>query len=51
MGGVCITHGRKEKYKNVVGEAAWMRQFRRPMSVSENNIKLDIKEVGYEDMD
>jgi hypothetical protein len=46
------THGReKNAYKILVGKAEWKRPLGRHTHMSENNIKMYLKEIVCEDMD
>ena len=38
-------------YRVLVGKPEWKRSFGRPMRKWENNIKMDLQEVGCEGMD
>jgi hypothetical protein len=48
MGGACSTHGRDEKYNILVGKPEGKRPLRRPRRISEDNIRTDLGEIGYE---
>ena len=48
MGGTCSTYGKRRGiYRVVVGKSEGKRPLGRPRFRSEDNIKLDLQEVGY----
>ena len=47
MGGACGTYGGRGVYKVLVGKPEGKRPFRRPRHSWEDNIKMDLKEVGW----
>jgi hypothetical protein len=49
MSRACSTHGRDEK--NLVGKAEGKRQLGRPTHGWKNYIRLDLREIGWEDVD
>ena len=52
MGGACGTYGRQEKcYRVSVRKSEGKRPLGRPRHRWEDNIKMDLQEVGCEDMD
>jgi hypothetical protein len=52
MGGMCSTHRRKKKYtKILVGRSVGKRPLRRYRCRWEDNIRTDLKEIGWEDVD
>ena len=52
MGGVCSTYGEKRGlYRFLVGKLEGKRSLGRHRRRSENNIKMDLDEEGYGDMD
>jgi hypothetical protein len=47
----CSTHGAiRNAYRIVVGKSEWKRQFERPRRTWEDNIKLFLREIGWEDL-
>jgi hypothetical protein len=49
MGGVCSVHGEmRNAHKIFVGKREGKRSFRRPRRKWENNIKMDLNEIGWE---
>jgi len=52
MGGVCGTQGKIGGANKVfVWKTEWYRKLGRPRRRWEGNIKIDVQEVGWEDMD
>jgi hypothetical protein len=52
MGGECSTHGRDEKYiKNLIGKPEGKRPRGRRRCGSEDNIKMDLREIGWKVVD
>jgi len=52
MGGACGTHGeRRGVYRVLVGKSEGKRPLGRPRRKWEDNIKIDLQEVGCGDMD
>jgi hypothetical protein len=52
MGWVCITHDEKRNaYRIFVGKPEGKRSLERHRCRSENNIKMDLREIGWGDMD
>ena len=54
MGGTCSTYGggeRRGAYRVLVGKPEGKSEFRRPRNIWENNIKMDLQEVGWGTMD
>jgi hypothetical protein len=48
MGGACSTYGeRRDVYRVLVGKPYRKRPLGRPKSRWEDNIKMDLQEVGY----
>jgi hypothetical protein len=45
-------HGRDEKgVQTLVGKPEGKRPFGRPMHIWEDNIRMDLREIGWEDVD
>jgi hypothetical protein len=52
MGGACSTHGdMRNGYKILVGEPEGKRPLRRPRHRWEGNIRMDLREIGWEGAD
>jgi len=53
MGGACSAYGGDKRgvYRVLVGKPEGKRPLGRPMCRWENNIKMDLHEVGFEGMD
>jgi hypothetical protein len=51
MGGTRNMHGRNEKYKILVGKQERKRPHRRPGRRWEDNIRMDLREIGWEGVD
>jgi len=52
MGGLCSTHGKMSRvYKILVGKSEGKRPLRKPSRKWEDNIRLDRREIGLEDVD
>jgi len=52
MGGACSAYGGKERlYRMLVGKPEGKRPLGRPRRRWEDNIKLDLQEVGYRGID
>jgi hypothetical protein len=51
MGGACSTYGRRDVYRVVVGKHERKRPLVRPRHRWEDNIKMDLQEVGCGVMD
>ena len=51
MGGACSTYGGEEIYRVLVGKAEGKGPLGRPRHRWEDSIKMDLQEVGCEDMD
>jgi len=52
MGGPCSTNGRNEKFiKILVRKPNGKRTLRRPRCIWEGNIRMDLREIGWEDVD
>jgi len=52
VGGACSTHGASKcVYRVLVGKPEGKRPLGRPRRTWEDNIKMDLQEVGCEDMD
>ena len=52
MGGTCSTYGeRRGVYRVLVGKPEGKRPLERPRRRREDNIKMDLQEVGCEGMD
>jgi len=52
MGGLCSTYGeRSGAYRVLMGKPGGKRSFGRPRRRWEDNIKIDLQEVGCGDMD
>ena len=51
MGGACSAYGERSVYRVLVGKAEGKRPFGRPRRRWEDNIKMDLTEVGCEGMD
>jgi hypothetical protein len=51
MGGACGMLGRDEKYNILVGKPEGKRPLGRPWHRWENNIIVDLKEIGWEGVD
>jgi hypothetical protein len=51
IGGECSRHRTDEKciYISLVGRSEWKKPFRRPRHMWEDNIRTDLKEIGWED--
>jgi hypothetical protein len=48
MNGTCSTHGRDEKHSILVGKPEGKRQFGRSRHRWEDNIRMDLRETGWE---
>jgi len=48
VGGTCSTHERRGVYRILVGRPEWKRLQGRPRRRWENNIKMDLMEVGID---
>jgi hypothetical protein len=51
MCGACSTHWREEKYKMLVKKPEGKRPLGRLVRRCEDDIRLDLKEIGWEDVD
>jgi hypothetical protein len=52
MGGACNTHGKmKSAYRILVEELEGKRPLKRPRHRRKNNITVDLRETGWEDVD
>jgi hypothetical protein len=51
MGGACGAHGGGEGCIQYFGWEAWRRPLGRPRRRWEDNIKMDLGEIGFGDMD
>jgi hypothetical protein len=48
MGGACSTHGEKRNaYRILVGKPEGKRSLGRPIRRWEDNIKMDLREIGW----
>jgi hypothetical protein len=50
-GGAYSTHERDEKCVILIGKPEWKRSLGRPSRRSEDNIKIDLREIGWEGVD
>jgi hypothetical protein len=51
MGGACSTHGKDEKYNILVGKPEWKRPLGSPRHRWIDNIRMDLREKGWEGVD
>jgi hypothetical protein len=51
MGRACSTHGEKNEYRILVRKPEENRPLGRPRHRWEENIKMDLKGIGWDDMD
>jgi hypothetical protein len=52
MGGACSTHGEKRNAcRNLVGKPEGKRSLGKPRRKWEDSIKMDLREIGWGDMD
>ena len=51
MGGACSAYGGERRYRFLVGKSEGKRPLGRPWATWENNIKMDLQEVGWWGMD
>jgi hypothetical protein len=52
MGGSCSTYGeRRDVYRVLLGKSEGKRSLGRPRRKWEDNIKMDLQEMGWESMD
>jgi 3-oxoacyl-ACP reductase-like protein len=52
MGGACSAHGRIKMIKKLlVGKSETKRPFGRPRCRWENNIRMDLRQIGWVSMD